>query len=344
MDSFFFVKMPDGTKQRLNRSDKRPVLMPSLLAFADIAQELLRLPVGGKVALGQVGTVQSGASFVLPDIKSNDESVVKITRTLHRGGHEQAFEILATGAGFAWLFGSVGGNPTDLPPIGVAVGKIENHPDMTIDFIADAFRGGDVVKIVRLQRLLDNNFNNQFNENSDANVEQWGELACGTVAKVGGLKLFSDKTDYDYHRYHTLLRQVTDRRDVTYPPGVIAKAAIAIQAKLKKGVPVLVGVVYNPSTAMLSGGELEVTRGGGHTVLIVGCDAGAKKFLYIDPYPKASHLVYGGGIATFPFEETCEFLGTFEIGDLYERKGILRQSPGSVGDLSELEIVSGPKV
>jgi hypothetical protein len=164
------------------------------------------------------------------------------------------------------------------------------------------------------------------------------------VAKVGGIKTFSHKTDYEYHSYTKPMRTVSARKDVTSREGVIPKAAAAIRAKLKTGVPVLVGVVYNPSTAMLSGGELEVTRGGGHTVLIVGCNGSATKFLYIDPYPNSSHLQYGGGLAKFPFTRTCDFLGTFEVGDLFERKGILRQSPGSVGELTALEIVSGPRV
>ena len=85
------------------------------------------------------------------------------------------------------------------------------------------------------------------------------------------------------------------RRDLS--AGRHRQGAAAIKAKLKTGVPVLVGVVYNPSTAMLSGGELEVTRGGGHTVLIVGCNDGGTKFLYIDPYPKSSHLRYEGGMS-----------------------------------------------
>ena len=343
MDSFFFVKMPDGAKQRLNRFDDQPVAAPLFLALANVVQELIRLPIGKTVALGQLGAVSAGGKMVLPDIVSSDESVVKIGRILQHGGQEQTFEAVTVGAGFAWLHCTANGLPADVAPLGVAVGNFGNHPDMSIDYIADAFRSGDVVKIVQLQRLLDNNFDNLYNENSTANIQQWGPLACGTVAKVGGIKTFSRKTDYEYHRYHNLLREVNARKDVTYPPGMIAKAAAAISAQLKTGVPVLVGVVYSPSTAMLSGGELEVTRGGGHTVLIVGCDDNATEFLYIDPYPKASHLLYGGGLAAYPFPRTCDFLGTFEIGDLYERTGILRQSAGCVGDLSELEVVSGPK-
>jgi hypothetical protein len=93
--------------------------------------------------------------------------------------------------------------------------------------------------------LLENNFNNLFNENSKANELQHGPLACGTVAKYGGLHTFSGKTEYDYHWYHMPLKKVERRSDVTYSPDVIARAAAAIKAKLKTGVPVLVGVVYN---------------------------------------------------------------------------------------------------
>jgi hypothetical protein len=345
MDPFFFVTLPDGTKQRLMRFDAISALPAALTDLLGMSAQLdlIRLPVGRTVTLGQAGTVPDGTKTKLPDITSSDDHVVKVGRILRRGAHEQAFEASATGDGIAWLSCMAGGAVAGTP-LGVCVGKFEHHTDMAIDMIADAFRTGDAIKIVQLQRLLDNNFDNLFNENSDANERQWGALACGTVAKVGGIKSFSNKTDYAYHSYHMPLKKVESRSDVTYRPGVIAKAAAAIKAKLKTGVPVLVGVVYNPSTAMLSGGELEVTRGGGHTVLIVGCNDGGTKFLYIDPYPKSSHLRYEGGMSRSPFSVTCEFLGTFEIGDLYGRTGILRQSAGSVGILGELELVSGPKV
>jgi len=345
MDPFFFVTLPDGTKQRLMRFDAisaLPAALTNLMGIAASQLDLIRLPVGRTVTLMQSGTVPDGAKTRLPDITSTDDQVIKVGRVLRRGANEQTVEARATGDGFAWLSCTAGGAGAGTP-LGVCVGKFDNHTDMAIDMIADAFRNGDAVKIVQLQRLLDNNFDNLFNENSNANERQWGPLACGTVAKVGGIKSFSSKTDYAYHSYHVPVKKVENRSDVTYRPGVIVKAAAAIKAKLKTGVPVLVGVVYNPSTAMLSGGELEVTRGGGHTVLIVGCDAGGTKFLYIDPYPKSSHLRYEGGMSRSPFSQTCDFLGTFEIGDLYGRTGILRQSAGSVGILSELEIVSGPK-
>jgi len=346
MDPFFFVTFPDGTKQRLMRFDAISALPPvltHLLGVSSSQLDLIRLPVGRTVRLMQSGTVPDGAKTRLPDITSSDDQVIKVGRVQSHGAHEQAFEASAVGAGLAWLTCTAGGAAAGTP-LGVCVGKVENHTDMAVDMIADAFRNGDAVKIVQLQRLLDNNFNNLFNENSQANVRQWGDLACGTVAKVGGIKSFSNKTEYDYHSYHVPLKKVESRSDVTYRPGVIAKAAAAIKAKLKTGVPVLVGVVYNPLIATLQGGEIAVTRGGGHTVLIVGCNDSGSKFLYIDPYPESSKLRYTGGISRSPFSQICDFLGTFEIGDLYGRTGILRQSPGSVGVLSELEVVSGPRV
>jgi hypothetical protein len=340
MDPFFFVNLPDGTKQRLARYDDKPVL-PAIFDLALGPQVLIRVPIGRTITLMQAGGSIVGGKTVLPDITSTDDHVVKVVRRNRRNRDEQSFEANAAADGFAWLSCITENAGASL---GVCAGKVENHTDMTIDMIADAFRKGDAVKIVQLQRLLDNNFDNLFNENSDANVRQWGDLACGTVAKVGGIKSFSNKTNYDYHSYHVPLRKVERRSDVTYHPGVIAKAAAAIKARLKTGVPVLVGVVYNPSTLMLSGGELEVTRSGGHTVLIVGCNDSGTKFLYIDPYPNSSHLRYKGGMRRIPFERTCDFLGTFEIGDLEGRSGILRQSAGCVGELGPLEVVSGPRV
>jgi hypothetical protein len=341
MDPFFFVNLPDGTKQRLVRFDDAPA-RPAIFDLALGPQELIRLPVGRTVTLMQAGAILVGGKNTLPDITSSDDHVVKVGRRIRRHPTEQAFEASATGEGFAWLSCMAGADNAGAS-LGVCAGKIENHTDMTIDMIADAFRKGDAIKIVQLQRLLDNNSDNLFNENSVANERHWGQLACGTVAKVGGIKTFSSKTNYTYHSYHVPLRKVERRSDVTYRPGVIGKAAAAIKAKLKTGVPVLVGVVYDPSTAMLSGGELEVTRGGGHTVLIVGCNDNATKFLYIDPFPQSSKLRYEGGTRRFPFDRTCDFLGTFEIGDLEGRTGILRQSAGCVGVLGELEVVSGPR-
>ena len=107
-------------------------------------------------------------------------------------------------------------------------------------------------------------------------------------------------------------------------PRQAAQGEKAIQARLKKGQPCLVGITYIPKDAIRPGGTLAETSGGGHTVLIVGCDTAAKRFLF-DPYgPDAantadshgSNLQYMGGMEgldTFP--DKCRYLGMFEDKD-----------------------------
>jgi len=341
MDPFFFVRTSDGRQARFQRFDDQPIIAPLLMPFTGVAQELLRLQISRTVTLMQSGVVSGTRRH--PEIASSDDKVVRVGRVVTMGSAAQQFQISGVAAGSEWLVGKSTALST-IAPLRVCVGDFKNHGGFAIDFIANACRGSDAATILELQRLLDNNWNNLFNENSDANINHWGELACGTVAKVGGLQLFSSKTKYSYHNYHIPLKRVDSRSDIMYKPGVIAKAAAAIKRQLDSGVPVLVGVVYNPSTAMLGGGELDVTRVGGHTVLIVGSDSKGEKFLYIDPYPESSKLQYKGGMAEYPYPRVCNFLGTFEIGDLYGRTGILRQSADTVGVLTELEVVAGPKI
>ena len=342
MDPFFFVRTSDGRQARFQRFDDHPIIAPLLMPFTGVAQELLRMQTGRTVTLMQSGVVSGTRRH--PEIVSSDDKVVRVGRVMTMGSADQQFQITGIAAGSEWLVGKSTTLST-IAPLRVCVGDFKNHDGFAIDFIAKACRGSNAATILELQRLLDNNSNNLFNEQSAANIHRWkSSLACGTVAKAGGLQLFSRKTEYSYHSYHIRVKRVESRRDIMYKPGVIAKAAAAIKRQLDSGVPVLVGVVYNPSTAMLGGGELEVTRSGGHTVLIVGSDSKGEKFLYIDPYSESSKLRYKGGMAEYPYPRVCNFLGTFEIGDLYGRTGILRQSADTVGVLTELEVVAGPKI
>ena len=52
---------------------------------------------------------------------------------------------------------------------------------------------------------------------------------------------------------------------------------------MKKGQPRLAGITYIPKDAIRPGGTLAETSGEGQTVLIVGCDAAAKRFPFFDP-------------------------------------------------------------
>ena len=113
------------------------------------------------------------------------------------------------------------------------------------------------------------------------------------------------------------------------------------------------GVLYGPT----AGGFLDtgkygtIQRGGrfGHTVMIVGCDAAAENFLYIDPWHGGSTMVYGGGITSAsPFTRKCSMgILTYDTADNATRGPMLRQSKFTEGSFDRptgdfLEVISGP--
>jgi hypothetical protein len=98
---------------------------------------------------------------------------------------------------------------------------------------------------------------------------------------------------------------------------------------------------------MLAGnGFLQPDRGGGHFVLIVGCNVAADQFLYVDPWYGGSQLAYGGGIAGESYPGKCQMLGMFII-DNGARGPVICQSPASEGSFNRmsnsfLEVIAGP--
>ncbi len=325
-------------------------LFPSgtrLFVKGNSGTEKIVLQAGQKVRLELHGA--GGSSRTPPPIDAVPGGIVEISNVKSLGGGVASFSLLAKSGGKAQLGAAIPGASSPTSPLHVVVGDFKNHPHMDIDLLADDCRGSDPAKIHAIHRFFNNNEDNIFNENSAENVAHWGELACGTVAKVGGINLISSKTDYTYTDYHKPLKKFTKRSDVQYDGKRLRLARKAIVGRLQRKIPVLCGVIYAPSTAMLQGGSFQVTREGGHTVLVVGADTDGTTFLYADPYPRASNLKYGGGVSIDPFTETCEFLGIFYI-DMWERsEGVLRQVPATQGGSDTItygqqyiEVVSGP--
>ena len=248
------------------------------------------------------GIVGSGPSSLpsWPDILS--------LSTLSGGGPKRSLTMTAVRPGAALLFVN-GSNP-----LGVFVGSFKNHPGMQHDLIADVFRP-PTPRRCTFSRASCATMRITFSTSSRAyNVGRWGPLACGTVSKVGGAAVFFERLDYDYKEYYRKPVTGRTRDDINIDSAKLDTGLKAIQARLAKGIPSVVGLVYSPSTAITRGGDIDVNGTGGHTVPIVGCSADRKKFLYIDVYQEGSKLKYEGGHAGPDlFPDDCDYLGLFEV-------------------------------
>ena len=230
--------------------------------------------------------------------------------------------------------------------LAVQVGRFENHANMEHDLIAQVYRSADPERMHALNRMMFNDPDNLFNENSGGNIGRWGHLACGTVSKVGGAAIFYGQLDYAYKEYYKRPIVGKTRADVRIDSSALDRGRNAIAARLAKGQPSIVGLIYADSA--IQKGAVNVTGTGGHTVLVVGCSKDRRSFLYIDVWQGGSKLKYTGGYpgrALFP--DVCSELGLFEMQHDATRKiDILRSTtPGDdpvFNGTQFLEVVAGP--
>jgi hypothetical protein len=263
---------------------------------------------------------------------------------------KRRFALKAVGEGAATISGK-GEDKAISSPLKVLAGEFKNHQGMVKDLLADVGRSSKPYLLYELQRFLNSNTNNLFNQLNDANVAKMNTaLACGRVAKASGEILIGKVISHSFEKdssYHKPMRKVTSRDDVEYDLHAMLRARRTIAGHVKNGHPVLIGCAFDPKTSMLKDGHLQATRDGGHTVLIVGCsdDDLATEFLYVDPYPGGSTLKYKGGIAADSYPSKCFFLGLFKV-ELLKRGPVLRSYRDSDGEWSGdkyLEVISGPK-
>jgi hypothetical protein len=151
---------------------------------------------------------------------------------------------------------------------------------------------------------------------------------------------------------------VLSRDQVTFSKALTERAKTSLKGWLtRKRKPVVVGVLYGPTTSSLGPsnrgtivtnkyGQIERTGSFGHSVLIVGCNAAADEFLYIDPWYNGSKLQYEGGFAGDEFP-ACQSLGIFQVEAADPRGPVIRQTVATEGTFRRaagniLEIIAGP--
>jgi hypothetical protein len=260
----------------------------------------------------------------------------------------------------------------------VIVGDFAKHPSMSIDLIPDVGRGSDSLKILALQRMLNNrwgggaftNVDNIFEQNGASNRSsdpKIGHWTCGIVARYRPEQIFGKipmpADDWYTRPLHEPLsgKVLTKRSDVKYKSAKIAAVVAQIVAALNKRQAVRVGVLDDPVDLatgfrmQIIDGKLIAYYGGGHSVIIVGCNAAGTEFLYIDPWGGGSALEYKGGIAGNQVAGKCEQLGLFTLLHDPDRKAtstdnapnMIRGSALTEGSFNVaagnyLEVVSAP--
>ncbi|MCC2676262.1 MAG: uncharacterized protein K0R58_3209 [Ramlibacter sp.] len=317
--------------------------------------EKIAIHLDQEIELEQSGSTDAFGKTA--DVEVDKEGVVEV-RLIDRPSSnkpftmsKRRFALKAVGEGEATISGK-DEHKTIRSPLKVLAGKFKYHQGMVKDLLAEVGRGTNPYLLYQLQRLLNSNVNNLFNQLNDANVAKMhSALACGRVAKASGEALIGKVVSHSFAKdssYHMPTRKVTSRDDVEYDPDVMLKARMAIARHVKGGHPVLVGCATEPKTSMLTGGHLQATRDGGHSVLIVGCSETAREFLYVDPYPGGSTMKYTGGIAADSYPPKCFFLGLFKVDSFQELLGrgpVLsnRDSDGQWSGHKYLEVISGPR-
>jgi len=239
------------------------------------------------------------------------------------------------------------------------VGQYNETPEFPTDLIANTFKTGKAYQMQALIRMLHNHSENLANQKSSFNIGRWKhERACGTVSKVAGQKIFWAGTEYEDkksppsggHIHKPILKTSPPTRDdIKYVPGIIEKMAKIIKKNLDSGKPSIVSVVDDPANTSLQYGMLGHTSLGAHSVLIIGCTADAKNFLFLDPWPHGSKYKYEGGIhGASTFGTECNHLGVFSIMPAPEPSrpfDIMMNRPDTQGTHTGdnyLEVIFGP--
>lgn len=109
-------------------------------------------------------------------------------------GHRVTLKAIQPGTCVLLIGGQIG--------LTVQVGQFRNHTGMERDLIAEVYRSADPERMQELNRMLFNDPENLFNENSAGDIKRWGDLACVTVSKVGGAAIFYGQLNYDYKEYY----------------------------------------------------------------------------------------------------------------------------------------------
>jgi hypothetical protein len=328
--------------------------------------EEIAIQQGVTVILEQSGDAGSPGS--MPSLYSDPGNVASISNISGARGSRQRFSLSGDNPGRTVLNGKDPKNGNDCVfPLSVIVEDYQHHTGMTVDLFADKLgKSSDAVKIYNAQRILNGGNDsvgdalvdntNIFDQQSEYNMNAFREkntgkptrLACGDVVAHRGEELFgSGNVHWQPQIYYNPMPQTARRSprrdDLRYDPARMLRARTAIRNVLNQGKAVKVGCLHHPERQP-PGPFPQPTLGGGHFVLIIGCNDQLDSFLYLDPWVGGSKLVYKGSIGRSGATE-CFYMGLFKIDATNPRGPVLRPDDSTFGSFDKdgfLEVINGP--
>ena len=243
----------------------------------------------------------------------------------------------------------------------VTVGPVTNHgttpdhPGFQSDLIAELLgRSENPVKLWVYQRILA-----AGNNNTSISREDWDSILadqplkqitdkqhperwnCGAALSTFGASYFgTSHYQFGSVRYYKPFKSAHPKAankmaDIEFDDGMVSRGAAKIRHLLEKNIAVTVFVVHDDGFDVQNG-EIKPT-GDTHYVTIVGCDSAGKTFLFTDPWPGGSRLLYNSGIFG---DVNCAFMGLLDFSQ--RGRNIIATSPASMLGAHRYMVLAGP--
>jgi hypothetical protein len=223
------------------------------------------------------------------------------------------------------------------------IGKVKLHNDFESDLLAQMLgMSSDADQLLAYYRVLSAKNNadlprpqwdllndNPLKQNTGSDSKKWN---CG-----GALLTFGQKYAPGHHRMGANLYYTTPAplklSQVGFKKDTVRAGAAKIRTLLRNGNFVQVFVGHNEDLRVEKG--VIQPSGNTHYITLFGASKDGKQFIFFDPWPKGSRLLYKSGIMG---DVNSVFMGTINF---MEGEGKIR-SPDSVAGSHKYVILTGP--
>jgi hypothetical protein len=247
-----------------------------------------------------------------PEIRAGSDNFVQISNVSHNTStRTTSFRVtpVRDAIGIAYLYDD---NSKDDNVLRTTVGKVTNHGDFEHDLIASELgRSEDALKLHVYDRIV-----NTKNNNTAIDWKDWDRLLadqplkqvtdpshpnkwnCGAALNQFGTSYFGPAHYKNgitrLYKPFSSKNRPYQKSDIVFDADLVQRSVGKIKNLLSQRTAVTVFVVHHDGFSA-SGGIIHESAKT-HYLTIVGCNASATLFLYTDPWPGGSKLMYSSGI------------------------------------------------